>query len=51
MSDILVVREGGHATGLGLDVVRRTVQRHEGDVEVESRPGHTQFRVSLPLAQ
>ena len=41
----------GKGTGLGLDIVRRIVQRHEGDVEVESRPGHTQFRVSLPLAQ
>jgi signal transduction histidine kinase len=38
----------GKGTGLGLDIVRRLVQRHEGEVEVESRPGRTVFRVSLP---
>jgi nitrogen-specific signal transduction histidine kinase len=33
---------------LGLDIVRRVVQRHDGSIEVDSRPGHTAFRVSLP---
>jgi signal transduction histidine kinase len=41
----------GEGTGLGLDIVRRLVQRHEGDIDVESRPGFTQFRVSLPVAR
>jgi signal transduction histidine kinase len=40
----------GEGTGLGLDIVRRLVQRHEGDLEVESRPGHTVFQVRLPAA-
>jgi signal transduction histidine kinase len=39
----------GEGTGLGLDIVRRLVRRHEGEIDVESRPGRTQFRVSLPV--
>lgn len=39
----------GQGTGLGLDVVRRLVQQHEGEVAVESRPGWTEFQVRLPL--
>jgi len=38
----------GKGTGLGLDIVRRIVQQHDGEIEVESRPGRTEFRVSLP---
>jgi signal transduction histidine kinase len=40
----------GQGTGLGLDLVRRLVRRHEGTVDVDSRPGRTEFRVTLPLA-
>ena len=40
----------GKGTGLGLDIVRRLVQQHDGEVEVESRAGHTEFRVTLPAA-
>jgi signal transduction histidine kinase len=39
----------GQGTGLGLDIVRRLVNRHNGEIDVESRPGHTVFTVSLPL--
>jgi signal transduction histidine kinase len=39
----------GQGTGLGLDIVRRLVNRHDGEIEVESRPGHTVFTVSLPV--
>ncbi len=41
----------GQGTGLGLDIARRLVLRHQGEIEVESRPGHTEFRVTLPLEE
>jgi signal transduction histidine kinase len=41
----------GEGTGLGLDIVRRILRRHEGEIDVDSRPGHTEFRVMLPMAQ
>jgi len=39
----------GQGTGLGLDIVRRLVDRNEGSIEVESEPGRTVFRVALPV--
>jgi signal transduction histidine kinase len=39
----------GQGAGLGLDIVRRLVQRHDGEIDVDSRPGRTEFRVSLPV--
>jgi signal transduction histidine kinase len=40
----------GEGTGLGLDISYRiVVAKHHGDIRVESRPGHTVFRVLLPL--
>jgi len=39
----------GEGTGLGLDTVNRIVHQHQGTVRVESRPGETNFQVSLPL--
>lgn len=38
----------GEGSGLGLDIVRRLVQRHNGRLEVASRPGRTEFTVILP---
>jgi signal transduction histidine kinase len=40
----------GQGTGLGLDIARQLVRRNDGDIEVESRPGQTEFRVTLPIA-
>ncbi len=39
----------GKGTGLGLDIVRRLVDRNNGLIEVDSEPGRTEFRVSLPV--
>jgi len=38
----------GEGTGLGLDIARRLVRQHNGQIEVDSRPGRTEFRVILP---
>ncbi|HST46634.1 ATP-binding protein [Jatrophihabitans sp.] len=41
----------GEGTGLGLDISWRiVVNKHRGDLRVESRPGDTRFQVLLPLA-
>jgi len=41
----------GQGIGLGLEITRRLVRRYDGDIEVESAPGRTEFRVSLAVAQ
>jgi len=41
----------GHGTGLGLDIVRRLVRHNDGAIDFESRPGRTEFRVRLPIAE
>ncbi len=40
----------GEGTGLGLDIVRRVVHWHNGEITVESQPGRTEFKVRLPVA-
>ncbi|MFC9789211.1 ATP-binding protein [Rhodococcus sp. NPDC127528] len=39
----------GEGTGLGLDISWRIVDKHHGDIRVQSRPGHTEFVVRIPL--
>ncbi len=41
----------GEGTGLGLEVARARARGHGGDIEVDSRPGRTEFRVLLPLPE
>src|ERR1700677_60444 len=40
----------GEGTGLGLDTVQRIVKKHQGSIQVSSKPGDTRFQVWLPLA-
>ncbi|MCW7475016.1 ATP-binding protein [Leptospira levettii] len=42
-------RELGEASGLGLDIVKRVIFKHNGQVIVDSIPGKTTFKVSLPI--
>jgi signal transduction histidine kinase len=42
-------KEVGKGTGLGLDIAQRiVVDRHRGDIAVESAPGNTVITVRLP---
>ena len=41
----------GEGIGLGLELSRRLVRRYQGDIAVESRPGRTEFCVSLAAEQ
>jgi len=41
----------GKGSGLGLDIVRRLVKQHDGDITLESAPGRTEFQVRLPVAR
>ncbi len=39
----------GQGTGLGLDITRRIVIKHGGNIQAQSQPGDTRFQVRLPL--
>ncbi|MEW6693912.1 MAG: nitrogen regulation protein NR(II) [Pseudomonadota bacterium] len=40
-------RDGG--SGLGLTLAQTFVQQHQGLIECDSRPGHTDFKILIPL--
>jgi signal transduction histidine kinase len=44
-------KPAGQGTGIGLDIVRRLIVRHNGVVELRSEPGRTEFCVTLPEAE
>ncbi len=39
----------GEGSGLGLDIVRKIIEKHQGQLQVESVSGQTKFTVSLPI--
>ncbi len=41
----------GEGTGLGLDTVQRIVRKHQGSIQVTSKPGDTRFQIWLPVAK
>jgi signal transduction histidine kinase len=42
-------KPAGEGSGLGLDIVRKIIDKHAGMIEVESQPGKTTFTVFLPI--
>ncbi|MGB3239092.1 MAG: ATP-binding protein [Geitlerinemataceae cyanobacterium] len=42
-------KPSGEGSGLGLNIVRKIIERHRGKIEVESRSGRTTFSVWLPV--
>jgi two-component system nitrogen regulation sensor histidine kinase GlnL len=44
---LVTARDGG--TGLGLSLAQDLLQQHGGLIEMESKPGHTEFRLLIPL--
>ncbi len=43
-------KPSGEAMGLGLDICKRIVEKQDGRILIESRPGMTRFSVELPAA-
>ncbi|MCS6904924.1 MAG: ATP-binding protein [Bacteroidia bacterium] len=41
-------KKQGEGSGLGLDICRKIVQKHNGKISVQSQPGNTIFSVHLP---
>ncbi len=41
----------GQGSGLGLSIVRKIIDKHQGKIEVNSQLGRTQFQIWLPIGQ
>ncbi len=41
----------GEGTGIGLDIVQNVINKHNGEIKVNSKPGRTEFIITLPVSQ
>jgi len=44
-------KPSGEGSGLGLDISRKIIEKHQGAISFESQPGNTTFRVFLPASE
>lgn len=42
-------KPAGEGSGLGLDIVQKIIEKHQGTISVTSVPGNTTFTVTLPM--
>jgi len=42
-------KPAGEGSGLGLDIVKKIIHKHQGRIEVDSQPGKTTFTIILPF--
>lgn len=42
-------KTAGEGSGLGLDIVKKIIEKHAGQITLESRPGRTTFSIFLPI--
>ena len=43
-------KPAGEGTGLGLDIVSKIIDKHQGNIEVTSEPGNTVFSIWVPVS-
>ena len=44
-------KPSGEGSGLGLDIVKKIIDKHHGKIDLASHPGSTTFRIFLPITQ
>lgn len=44
-------KKAGEGSGLGLDICMKILRKHDGKIDVDTKPGKTTFVVSLPFKQ